>query len=94
MANDHDLLTQLNTKMSMLCKQTKIDNEKISDSLTDIYDKVDDQNKTFITWRLFKWVITFVVAGILAISSISYSNSLSIKDNANQIKISHPIEKK
>ncbi len=94
MANDHDLLIQLNTKVGLLCKQITVDNGDMKDSLEHIYNRLDGQDKTFVTWKLFKWIVTFVVAGILAISSISYSNSLSIKDNANQIIIHHPKEER
>lgn len=89
MPNDHDLLIQLNTKMNLLCTQITKENMEISTSLTDIYAKLDGQNKTFVPWRWFAWVIGFIVVGIITMSGIVYSNALHINDNTHQIEIKH-----
>ncbi len=89
MASDHDLLLRLDTKVQLLCKQVTDDNQDIKESLTDIYNKIGEQNKNFIPWRWFAWVIGFIVVGIITMSGIVYSNALHINDNTHQIEIQH-----
>lgn len=85
MANDHDLLIQLNTKLSMLCKQITDDNVDMKDSLTDIYNKIDDDRKRFLPWKWFTWIIGIIIVGLLTLSGVVYSNSININDLTHKV---------
>ncbi len=94
MVNDHDLLIQLNTKVGLLCKQIADDNGDMKNSLSDIYDKIDDDRKRFLPWRWFTWIVGIIIGGILVLSGTVYNNSININDLTHKIGAKQTIEKK
>lgn len=94
MANDHDLLIQLNTQVGLLCKQIADDNGDMKDSLTDIYNKIDDDRKSFLPWKWFTWITGIIILGILTLSGIVYNNSININDLTHKVGAQQTIEKK
>ncbi len=92
MVNDHDLLIQLNTKVGLLCKQIADDNGDMKDSLSDIYNKIDDDRKRFLPWRWFTWIVGIIIGGVLVLSGIVYTNSININDLTHKIGAQQTIE--
>jgi len=49
------------------------------DSQKDVYaDRITDCNKNFTRWRVFQWVIGFVIAGLMVIGGVAYNNHTKI----------------
>ena len=76
--NDHDLLIELNQKMTDMCKS--IDKEFRTNTVAhkDILDKIEKQrdcingqSKRFISSKLFYWLVGFIILGLFSIGAVT-----------------------
>ena len=83
--NDHDLLTRLDQKMTDMCVSMSGDaasNVKAHDAIMAKIDNqqkcIMNQGKTFVTTRLFYWLVGFIILSLLGLSGLSADNNYKI----------------
>jgi len=83
--NDHDLLIKLDQKMTDMCNTMKMDSANNVKAHDDILLKIDgqqkcivNQGKTFVTARLFYWLVGFIIIALLGLSGLSADNNYKI----------------
>ena len=83
--NDHDLLIKLDQKMTDICNTMKKDSNINMKAHDDIMLKLDNQQtyiqaqgKTFVTTRLFYWLVGFIILSILGLSGLTADNNYKI----------------
>lgn len=91
--SDHDLLIQLNQKMTDMCKSMDKEFKTNSDAHQDILDKIEKQrdcingqSKRFISSKLFYWLVGFIILGLMSIGAVTADVSNKIGKVEAQIE--------
>lgn len=79
--SDHDLLIQVVTQNSTLCKKFDKHTEKITDTHKEIFKKVDQK----VDGRTFRWITGIIIGVILIVASLAGTNALNIVSNTAKI---------
>ena len=85
--NDHDLLTQLDQKMTDMRENQKNDADVNIKAHGDIMSKIDAQQKCilnqshkFVSSRLFYWLLGFIILGLVGIGGVTADNNSKISN--------------
>jgi len=83
--DDHDLLIKLDQKMTNMCDNQEKDSVANVKAHSEIMVKIDtqqkcilDQGRTFVTARLFYWLVGFIIIALLGLSGLSADNNYKI----------------
>ncbi len=94
--NDHDLLIKLDQKMTDICVNMKTDSQINIKAHNDIMKKIDEQrkciinqSKTFVSSKLFYWLLGFVILGLVGTATFSADNNTKISNLATKVEMLH-----